>query len=78
MGEMKHKIFYVIFYLLGCFCAYNYTKYNLTHYPDRDKWTKGDRAFSLVLSSLSWGTVFAMGIVHLMEIVASDKEPAKW
>ena len=41
------------------------------------EWTKGDRTFSILLSSGSWFTVAAMGIVHGIKSIRND-EKAEW
>ena len=43
---------------------------------DRE-WTKGDRTFSILLSSGSWFTVATMGIVHGVKSISND-EKAEW
>jgi hypothetical protein len=61
---MKKNFLIVAIYLTGCFFAYKYSKFNLLNNNYYKEWTKGDRTFSIMLSSGSWLTVIADGIIH--------------
>lgn len=50
---MKKTILVVLIYLVGCVCGYKYTKFNLMNNNYHKVWTKGDRTFSILLSSVS-------------------------
>jgi hypothetical protein len=74
---MKKVILVLVIYLIGCVCAYKYTKFNIINRSYHREWTKEDRTFSIVLSCFSWVTVCAMGIVHGVESIIND-EKAEW
>ncbi len=71
---MKRKILIIIIYLSGYVCSYTYGKYTLMQYEN--KWTKSDRAFTLVLSLGSWLSVVAVSYLDLLN--TSDTENADW
>lgn len=74
---MKKTIIVAIIYLSGCVFGYKYTKHNLQNSVAKEKWTVGNRNFSIGLSLGSWITVGAMGIVDLVQSCDNDT-PAKW
>jgi hypothetical protein len=73
---MKKIIIYVTFYLIGCFVSYLYAKHTLQHVFN-GKWTKGDRVFSISISTFSWVTFVAIAITDGVDNMKSD-EPAGW
>ena len=74
---MRVLILIVAIYLSGSAVGYNYVKFNSKEIRQSTEWTKGDRAFSILMSCGSWLTVCSMGIVHGIRSIDSD-EKANW
>lgn len=74
---MKKIILIILIYLFGCFCAYNYCKFNILRDNENKTWSKQDRNFSIFISTGSWVAVISMGFVHFVTS-GSSEEKSEW
>ena len=74
---MKKKILIIGIYLLGCLVSYPCMKLTLESDKAHTKWTTGDRAFSITVSSCSWLSVATAGITYFI-INIDTNEKADW
>ena len=75
---MKKSILILVIYLSGVVISYNYGKHVIAREVKRE-WDKGDRLFCCAISTFSYLSVAAFGVVDIAKRIQFDlKEKASW